>query len=455
MKKVLLSLSLLSLAVGLNAQSWTNQATNLTASFYPKELSIVDANTVWTSVGDGSGSQTYPKTVLKTLNGGTTWTPLTVSGPPSNALVGDIAAVDANTAWIVTAPASGSGAANGIWKTTNGGTSWTKQTAYSNSSFANIVYFWDANNGISAGDPVGGKFEIFKTSNGGSTWSAVASAPAPQGGGTEYGLTGVKYVQGDNIWIGTTNGRILRSTDRGTTWAASSTPALDFGGGDAGGGVDGSSAHMAFKDANNGLLITVDGLIDATSVPGVGLYNTTDGGANWEPVDASGFYFDDIVYVPGTANTYVSTGATYYQTAFMGSSYSKDGGLTWTSIDSGEQRGTVKFLNTTTGWAGQFSDGPAGTIGILKFQGDLNLAVSDVNSNKAKLSVYPNPATDVVNLKSSKEIKGVSIFDLSGKVIKKANGSAPVNVSTLQKGTYVLQAINMDGSVENTKFIKK
>jgi hypothetical protein len=458
MKKVLLSLSLITLSVSAFAQnSWVDQGINLPVSYYPREISIVDANTVWTSVGDGSAAATYPKMISRTTNGGATWTSSTVTGPPTSALVGDIFALDANTAWIVTAPVSGT-TANGIWKTTNAGSSWTKQTAYSTASFANVIHFWNANEGFSAGDPTGSganaKFEILRTTNGGTTWTAVANAPAPQGG-IEYGLTGVKYVNGNNVWLGTTKGRILRSNDKGVTWSANSTPALDFGGGATGGGVDGSSAQMAFKDANNGLLITVDGLIDATSTPSVALYESADSGVTWEPIETTGYYFNNITYIPGTTNTYVSTGGTYYQDAFMGSSFSTDGGHTWTSIDAGLQRGTVVFLNPTTGWAGQFSDAATGgTKGILKFQGNL-LAVSDANANKSKLSIYPNPATDVINLKSSKDIKGVSIFDLSGKIVKQSTGASQVNVSSLAKGNYILQAINKDGSVENTKFIKK
>jgi hypothetical protein len=460
MKKVLLSLALVTLSLGAYAQySWTPQGTKLATSFGVNELSIVDANTVWLTAYDGSGAGTYPKVISKTMDGGTTWTASTVVGPIAAALVGDIAALDANTAFIVTAPVSGT-AANGIWKTANGGSSWTKQTAYSSASFANVIHFWDANEGFSAGDPTGtgasAKFEILRTTNGGATWTAVASAPAPVGG-IEYGLTGVKYVVGNNIWLGTTKGRILRSSDRGVTWTANSTPALDFGGGATGGGVDGSSAKMAFKDATNGLLIAVDNEIDAV------LYGTTDGGATWEPIDANGtWFFGDLAHVPGTQNTYVSTGVNSDAAQGTGSSFTADGGLNWTIIDNipgteGGQRGKVNFLNNTTGWAGFFSDGATGSEGILKFVGTLPTSPLAVNeaSAKSNLKVYPNPAVDVVNITANKEIKSVTIYDLSGKKVKSSTDAATINVSSLAKGTYIVQAYYGNGSVENTKLIKK
>ena len=454
MKKVLLSLSLFSLVL-TSAQSWTPQGIKLATSFGPREISIVDANTVWVSVYDGTGNGTYPKAFSKTTDG-TNWTAGTISGPPAAALVGDIAALDANTAWVVTAPSTGT-SGNGIWKTTNGGGAWVRQgttaAPYSTASFANVIHFWDANEGFTAGDPVGSAFQIFRTTNGGTTWTAVANAPTPLGG-IEYGLTGVKYVNGNNVWMGTTRGRILRSTDRGATWSAFQSPALDFGGGASGGGVDGSSAKMAFKDANNGILIAVDNSVEAV------MYTTTDGGATWEPIEPTGtWFFGDIAHVPGTPNTYVSTGIDSDAAQGTGSAYTTDGGLTWKIIDniagaSGGQRGAVKFLNSTTGWCGFFSDGPTGSAGIFKFVGDLSLAVKEASANN-NLKVFPNPASDVVNLTANKEIKSVNIFDLSGKKVKSVTDTKQINVSNLAKGNYIIQAYYGNGSVENTKLIKK
>lgn len=450
MKKILLTgFALVSLAS--QAQTWTAQASKLPTSFIPREISAVDANVVWTTVGDGTAAATSPKTYLKTVNGGTTWTPGPITGPPSTTVVGDIMGIDANTAFVATAPNSGT-AGNGIWKTINGGTSWTQQTVYTTASFANTVYFWDANTGITTGDPVGTKFEIFRTTNGGTTWTAVAGAPLAAGGG--FGLTGVKTTVGNDFWFGTTTGKIAHSTDKGLTWTIAFSPALDFGGGAAGGGVDGSSAKMAYRDTNNGILITVDGNT-AGGTPIAAMYNTTDGGASWNPMTPTGpWYFGEISRVPGTANSYVTSGITNVDVTLTGTSYTKDGGLTWTGIDTGAQRGPLDFVSPTTGWCGIFSDGPAGVTGMLKFNGNLSLAVSDT-STKSALKVYPNPAVDVVNVTSNREIKAVTVIDLTGKVIKSVKTSGEINVSSLAKGTYILQVYYGGDTVENTKLIKK
>lgn len=467
MKKLLLTgLALVSMVA--QAQTWVPQNVNFPPSFAPDEIDIVDANVVWTFAYDGrplsQGGGTYPKIISRTTDGGATWTASNIGGPGSNTLVSDISAIDANTAWVVTAQNGAGTNGNRVWKTTNGGTNWTQQSAgytpttATGGSFANQIYFWDANEGWTAGDPIGGFFEMYRTTNGGSTWTLVPGRPAAAG---DFGYVGLKEVVGNTIWMGTDVGRILKSSDRGATWTAAFSPVLDFGGVT----TCGSSGSMAFKDVNNGLLIAVDG----AGVPdGAGgctpmpanatatLYYTTDGGTSWLPVEniTGTWYFGDITYVPGTTNTYVSTGINPGKPEFMGSAYSTDGGITWTSIDTGNQRGKVQFLNPTTGWAGDFVDQSTGTEGILKFSGNLALGTSD-NAVKSSLKVYPNPATDIVTVSADRKIENITVIDMSGKKVQSFKADKQINVSALAKGTYILQVYYGGGAVENTKLIKK
>lgn len=82
------------------------------------------------------------------------------------------------------------------------------------------------------------------------------------------------------------------------------------------------------------------------------------------------------------------------------------------------------------------------------------LAVSDVSNTKAKVSVYPNPVTDVINVKSDNKISQVSIFDVSGKMVK-TSAENSVNVQNLAKGSYVVSIKFTDGTTETKKVIKK
>ncbi|HLA55681.1 MAG TPA: hypothetical protein VK623_06255, partial [Flavobacterium sp.] len=270
MKKLLLSIFIVS-SFAANAQFWTQKAAGFaTASRGINCISIVDANVIWAKAYDGSATANPSiREYTKSTDGGNTWTAGTINPFGILGGVGSITAASATTAWITTYPVTATVQNhNAIWVTTNGGTTWTKQTtaAFAADSFANFVHFWDANNGVAMGDPQSGYFEIYTTSNGGTTWTRVlpANIPTPSPVGAEYGYTNNFYVAGNSIWFGTSSGRLFKSTDMGATWAASQAPIADFGGTDAS-EITGS---YAFSDNNKGLLVKSDGT----------LYNTIDGG---------------------------------------------------------------------------------------------------------------------------------------------------------------------------------
>lgn len=76
----------------------------------------------------------------------------------------------------------------------------------------------------------------------------------------------------------------------------------------------------------------------------------------------------------------------------------------------------------------------------------------------AGLRIYPNPASDVLNIQSNKNvaIQSAQVFDLTGKLLIDTsvdNGS--ISVKKLALGTYILLLKDVNGSVYNQKFIKK
>jgi photosystem II stability/assembly factor-like uncharacterized protein len=336
-----------------NAQFWTEKATTFaTASRGVNCISIVDANTVWVKAYDGSGAAVQTiKEYARSTDGGNTWTSGTMNlGLGSATLgIGNICAISATTAWVSAYPTSNN--LGGIWKTTDGGTTWTKQTtALFNTnpdSFTNLVHFFDANNGVCQGDPASGYFEIYITSNGGTNWTRVPSAsiPAPLSG--EYGYTNNYEVASGTIWFGTNKGRIFKSTNMGSTWTVSQSPVSDFGSATVG-------ATYTFSDATKGILLTNAGV----------MYKTNDAGTTWTQQAFSGpIYTGDITYIPGTTRL-VCTGAA---TGASGSAYSLDDGLTWIGVDS-VQHTDVAFLNTTIGFTGGFNQS-ATVGGISKYTG--------------------------------------------------------------------------------------
>lgn len=69
---------------------------------------------------------------------------------------------------------------------------------------------------------------------------------------------------------------------------------------------------------------------------------------------------------------------------------------------------------------------------------------------KNKFTVYPNPTSAVLNFVADDINTTYEVIDLLGQIVLKGNGTAPIDVSALPKGSYVLKV----GS-EQVKFLKQ
>ena len=67
------------------------------------------------------------------------------------------------------------------------------------------------------------------------------------------------------------------------------------------------------------------------------------------------------------------------------------------------------------------------------------------------LTIYPNPATDVLKILNTSEYQSVTIYSIDGKVVKRieVSNEADINVSDLNAGLYIIGVGN-----EFSKFIK-
>lgn len=80
------------------------------------------------------------------------------------------------------------------------------------------------------------------------------------------------------------------------------------------------------------------------------------------------------------------------------------------------------------------------------------LATAEVK--KLEFSIYPNPVTDILYIKTPEKLTSVAIYDASGKLINTQFSNGQVNVSMLPKGMYILKATT-DKAVYQEKLIKK
>lgn len=296
MKKLLLLLFIASSSI-LNAQ-WTPQATGFSTAFRGlDEIKIVDANTVWAKAYDGSGGGAEVQEFTRTSNGGTSWTAGVIDVGDTALTINNISPISATTAWVSAVhPTLGTGSV--VFKTSDGGLTWEQQNPLaftSATSFLNFVHFFDANIGFAEGDPVSGEFEIWRTTDGGDSWSIVPGANIANPLSGEYCYNGGNIVIGSTAWLPGNKGRILKTTDMGLTWTAHQTPLTDFS-------SVAQSGQLLFSDANNGYLLKTAGTTYT-------YYTTTNGGVTWSAAAPFTGTRRILNYIPGTTTIVATSGA--------------------------------------------------------------------------------------------------------------------------------------------------
>ncbi len=345
-----------SFPVTINVNGWLPQASGFTvASRGIKFIHAVDSLVVWATAYDGATTTNYIQEFTRTVNGGDTWTPGVINNC-AGLEPAMIFALNADTAYCPMFKQTGT-KPQGIYVTRNAGLTWTRQTSalFTNAaSFPNAVHFFNINDGWCMGDPINSDFECYTTTDGGNNWTVVPAANLPVPVSGEFGVVGYYSAVGDNIWFGTNKGRVYRSTDKGYTWEVSTTT------------ITGKYVDVEFAT-------TLHGIAQDKDAATIGAMSETfDGGATWQAITSSGPVFtNDYVYVPGTENTWVTTGADA-TTPAMGVSYSFDGGHTWTLFPGTDlvQYLSTDWVNNSIGWAGSFSVS-ATEGGMYKFTGVL------------------------------------------------------------------------------------
>lgn len=185
--------------------------------------------------------------IKKTVDGGTTWTTLTIN---NQALpIRSVSFPDVNTGYVVSL--------NGfIRKTTNGGLSWIAQTTSGNPQFRH-VHFVDPDRGTAIGE----NGAIRRTTNGGATWSAVTGAPATF-------LNDIFFLDQNIGFIVGGQGTMLKTTNGGANWTVMPTGTSEW------------LSAVCFRNELEGYVGGTSGF----------MMKTVDGGLTWTTED-NPFYF--------------------------------------------------------------------------------------------------------------------------------------------------------------------
>ncbi|MCF6171848.1 MAG: YCF48-related protein [Bacteroidales bacterium] len=307
-------------AGNLTAQ-WTTLTTGTTYILY--DISFPPGQS---STGYSGGMQyTYNAegVVIKTTNGGDTWTEI-LGGSGTNGIEA-VCFTSNDTGYVA-------GWNNYFIKTTDGGSSWTNITAGSDNWYFVDLDFWDADNGIAVANLNAGGSAIYVTDDAGATWTTAT--------GVNINVQDAVYASADTLYAVGGDEKIIKSTDGGSSWTQIYTGTFQY----YFFGVD-------FK-GDFGVVGGEDGKI----------MHTTDGGTTWSTY-ATGYHNFYGVNVFNADSTYIGgTDEDVYKTT--------DGGTTWVIEDNGG--GTshiykVKFTDNDIGFL-------CGSQGLIKRKGDVLIA---------------------------------------------------------------------------------
>ncbi len=379
----------------VNAQDWTAQSSGTTADL--NAVQFLDTDNGY--AGGAAG------TVLKTTDGGTTWTNVSFN---STYPVADLFFISTTAGWAAVGDVNDSDNSGEIWFTHDGGSTWTQQNL--NSTRARLgISFADADNGWACGAR-NGPLDISATTDGGNAYFEQSNGNIF---GWTYGIDALNpatIVTVGGAFFPSISGLVIMSSDGGSTWTLANTGTVPF------------LYDIDFVDDDN-LYATGDG---------GAILASTDGGSTWT-AQASGT--SEILW--GISFSDAQTGMAAGENGAIVST--TDGGSTWTTEPSGTSLSLmdISVVNSTVAWA----VGASGTI----LKKDLSTGVDQINALDFQTLVSPNPARTEVAffVKSQYDYSNLTliVYDIFGRELQRARGlfsnqNNVVDISHLSPGLY-------------------
>jgi hypothetical protein len=194
---------------------------------------------------------------------------------------------------------------------------------------SNIVYLGAASGGV------------WKTKDGGSTWTPLTDMQPSLGTGS----IALDPLNPDTVYVGTgeendfdpTGAGLFKSVDGGTTWKQYAGPFLGPVGPSADGfGGSARIGSLAVHPTNTQVLLAAVAFSPATKE---GIYRSTDGGSTWELM-LSGASGTGVVFDPTDGNiAYAALGEFFGVNSQNGVYKSLDAGISWTKLGAGGSNG--------------------------------------------------------------------------------------------------------------------
>lgn len=78
-----------------------------------------------------------------------------------------------------------------------------------------------------------------------------------------------------------------------------------------------------------------------------------------------------------------------------------------------------------------------------------------INELEAEVVVFPNPTTDVLNVKTTSVVRSISVIGLDGRNVLFAENTNSINVSALKPGNYIYKVETESGAIITNTFVKQ
>ena len=367
-----------------------------------------------------------------------------LTNSPSNAFRhDDIHFVDADTGWAVNVDGY-------IYKTTDGGDTWTTQlykpaASFRCVGFANSLKGWAGNLGPGSFSGTSDTTLLFQTNDGGATWAPVTNISGPLG----KGLCGISVVNDSVVYAvgrNTEPAFLMKTYDGGSSWTsidmtsyANDLIDCHFFSRDTG-LIVGNTVSPGYPTSKALILYTTDGGQSWSQYIGQSLdelcwkidfpsrttgyvsvqnggsnnvnhvFKTTNGGVSWQELGFS----DGTMWLQGIGFINELTGWTGTSESVM----TADGGLTWTPAPMVTNFNRFRKINDTTAYA-------CGER-IWKFSNIFN-GIPHVKADKNYIleQNFPNPFSTKTTIRYRLSEKGhviLKITDMAGRTV-----SVPVN----------------------------
>jgi photosystem II stability/assembly factor-like uncharacterized protein len=389
--------------------------------------------------GCAVGSKPGGDFIYHTADGGQTWTQA-ITPSTNYEWILDVDYVSKSNVWAA-------GTQDRVYHSTDGGSTWSILNPTGN----NLDYYFSICP-VSDGRIYAGGSNLIYTDNNGQHWQ-YNDFECPG-----YGIRKVMFTDPLNgylvLWeqdnYTSFYGKMFRTDDGGNTWE------------DINYNPDGVTSRILAADFLNKDI----GII---SIDGSGIATTIDGGLTWQQ---QGYHSNMIIYYLKMFNTKDAVAVTAGGSVF----YSYNGGMDWEQVEltDGLQYSDNRneISNFLTGKKPEVPSGIEGLLGtcftgmgsgwlcrdngLIRKYSYLNVGNDELVVKEAgNYKIYPNPASDIVQINGDKRFDYISIYNSLGKCIQQQAGFVnKIVVSGWPAGVYLMQIKN-GRQTESLKFVKK